>query len=171
MSNLSILNSMPFENVRAILINNEPWFMASDLCRILGHSNPTMAVKGLFEDERLTLNFSDIETGMTLNFDVHPRKGKRGGARSAVFVSEAGLYHLIFMSRLPAAERFKDWVCDEVLPSIRKYGGYIAGQETMTDDELYEKAIKMATEKIAQIDREKAAISAANTDSGRRDKN
>ena len=69
------------------------------------------------------------------------------------FINEANLYKTIFQSRKDSAERFTDWVTSEVLPSIRKNGGYIAGQETMTDDELLAKALMVANNKIAERDR------------------
>lgn len=68
-------------------------------------------------------------------------------------VNEYGLYSLVLASRKPEAKKFKRWITHEVIPSIRKHGGYIAGQESMTDDELLEKAILVAQRKIAERDR------------------
>ena len=68
-------------------------------------------------------------------------------------INESGLYALIFGSKLESAKRFKHWVTSEVLPSIRKHGGYIAGQESMTDDELLAKALLVAQSKIAERDK------------------
>lgn len=69
------------------------------------------------------------------------------------FISESNLYKTIFQSRKESAERFTEWVTGEVLPSIRKNGGYIAGQENMTDEELLSKALLVAQNKIADRDR------------------
>lgn len=69
------------------------------------------------------------------------------------FLTESGVYKLVFKSHKPNSEKFTDWVTDEVLPSIRKNGGYIAGQETLTDDELMAKALMVAQKKIAEKDR------------------
>ena len=77
----------------------------------------------------------------------------KGGTQKMIFINEANLYKTIFQSRKDSAERFTDWVTSEVLPSIRKNGGYIAGQETMTDDELLAKALMVANNKIAERDR------------------
>ena len=77
----------------------------------------------------------------------------KGGTQKMTFINEANLYKTIFQSRKDSAERFTDWVTSEVLPSIRKNGGYIAGQETMTDDELLAKALMVANNKIAERDR------------------
>ena len=169
MNRICILDSPAFGKVRAVQINNETWFSAADVCRVLGHSNPTMAVKGLNADERLTLNFADIENKMTLNFEYHDRKGKRGGARFAVFVNEPGLYALILRSNRPEAKTFKKWITREVLPSIRRTGGYIHGWDKMTDDELLEAALRFAQNRIDLHNKEKAAVSAANADNGKRD--
>lgn len=75
------------------------------------------------------------------------------GNQDVLFITEGDVYRLIMRSKLPSAERFESWVMDEVLPSIRKNGGYIAGQETMTDDELLAKALMVANNKIAERDR------------------
>ena len=70
-----------------------------------------------------------------------------------VYINESNLYKTIFQSRKESAERFTDWVTSEVLPSIRKNGGYIAGQESLSDDELLAKALMVAQNKIAERDR------------------
>lgn len=69
------------------------------------------------------------------------------------FIPEGDVYRLIAHSKLPAAEKFESWVFDEVLPSIRKHGGYIAGQENLTDDELLERAVLVAQSRIAERDK------------------
>ena len=93
---------------------NETWFAAVDLCRVLGLTNPTMALENFDDDEKMTLSITEGHSG------------KRGGAQFMNFVSEPGMYRLIFMSRKPEAKKFQRWVFHEVLPSIRKYGYYIA---------------------------------------------
>lgn len=82
----------------------EPWFVAKDVCDILGLSNPTVALQNLDDDERAKFNL-----------------GRQG---SANVVNEAGLYVLVLGSRKPEAREFKHWVTHEVLPSIRKHGAY-----------------------------------------------
>lgn len=76
------------------------------------------------------------------------------GQRGAHLINESGLYSLILSSKLPQAKQFKRWVTSEVLPSIRKHGGYINGQESMTDEELLSKALIMAQSKIEEKTRE-----------------
>ncbi len=98
--------------VRVMLRDEEPWFVAADVCRVLDLSNPTMACDGLDEDERMTLS----------NTEGH--SGQRGGAQSFNVISESGLYALIFKSRKPEARKFRKWVTAEVLPALRKTGRY-----------------------------------------------
>src|SRR5690606_32726212 len=91
--------------VRVVKIDGEPWFVAADVCGAVGISNPTMALRRLDQDER---TLSQIE----------------GSHRPTNLVSESGLYSLILRSDKPEAKRFKRWVTHEVLPTIRKTGGY-----------------------------------------------
>ena len=74
------------------------------------------------------------------------------GVQIMSYINEGDVYRLIMKSKLPSAERFEKWVMEEVLPSIRKHGGYIAGQETLSDDELLAKALLVAQNKIAERD-------------------
>lgn len=94
----------------------EPWFVAKDVCAILEISNPSDALKRLDDDERSRFNL-----------------GRQGETN---IVNEAGLYVLVLGSRKPEAHEFKRWVTHEVLPSIRKHGGYMAGQERMTPEQM-----------------------------------
>lgn len=92
------------QDLRTVLLNDEPWFVAKDVCEILELTNPTMALQRLEEDERAKFNL-----------------GRQGDAN---IINESGLYELIFASRKPEAKMFKKWVKQDVLPSIRKTGGY-----------------------------------------------
>lgn len=103
--------------IRVQLINSEPWFVAKDVCEVLGHSNHKMAVKSLDEDEK----------GVSSVYSL-------GGNQQTTVVSESGLYSLIFQSRKPEAKKFRKWVTAEVLPSIRKKGYY--GVKKSGDDYL-----------------------------------
>lgn len=108
--------------VRTLTQQGEPWFVLTDVCRVLGIGNPSQAASRLDEDERMTL----------INNEGH--SGQRGGAQSFTIINESGLYSLILTSRKPAAKRFKKWVTSEVLPSIRKTGAYDAGQNRRAAD-------------------------------------
>ena len=92
---------------RIIDRNGEPWFVLADVCRELEIANSRDAASRLDDDEK------DVVTADTL-----------GGAQKMTIVSESALYSLIFRSRVPGAKRFKKWVTKEVLPAIRKTGGY-----------------------------------------------
>ena len=101
-----------FGQFRYIKRDDEIWFAAVDLCRVLDIQNPRDAVSNFDGDEKMTVAITDGHSG------------KRGGAQFMNFVSEPGMYRLIFMSRKPEAKKFQRWVFHEVLPSIRKYGFY-----------------------------------------------
>ena len=102
-------------NVRTLLVNDEIYFVAKDVCKILDikdvsnavNGNPTRGDDGLDDDEKGIFNVSTP-----------------GGMQQMLCVTEPGLYGLIFKSRKPEAEEFKRWICKEVLPSIRKTGMY-----------------------------------------------
>lgn len=104
MNELQVFNNAMFGNVRIILQDNEPWFVAKDVCDCLEIKNTTDTLKRLDDDERSRLNL-----------------GRQGEAN---VVNEYGLYSLVMSSRKPEAKEFKRWVTHEVLPSIRKYGSY-----------------------------------------------
>ena len=127
------------QTVRIIMRDGEPWWVAKDVCDILGLSNPTKVLKALDDDEKMTLTFSSLhddekmtvrisdvndDEKIALRFsDGHSRK--RGGAQFLNLVSESGLYTLIIRSNKPEAKQFKRWITHEVIPSIRKTGSYV----------------------------------------------
>lgn len=99
--------------VRVVTRDGEPWFVAADVCRVLGIANSRDAVSRLEDDERQMVNLNTVG-----NSD-----GIRGNP-NATIVSESGLYALIFTSTKPEARRFRKWVTSEVLPSLRRTGRY-----------------------------------------------
>lgn len=108
--------------------NGEPWFIAKDVCDILGHSNVSMALDRLDDDERSKSNL-----------------GRQGETN---IVTEAGLYSLVLGSRKPEAHEFKRWVTHEVLPQIRKTGGYIPTSESDSDEDIMARAVLVAQKTI-----------------------
>lgn len=102
------------QTVHIELLNDAPFFLAKDVCDALGLDNVTKALYSLDEDEKLTLPV--VRSGQT---------------REMNFVNESGLYNLIFQSRKPAAKKFRKWVTAEVLPAIRKSGGYGKAQQAV----------------------------------------
>lgn len=133
---LQIFSNSEFGEIRTITKDDEPMFCLADVCKALEISNVGNVKQRLSE--------KGIHTADTLT---------KGGMQKMTFISEANLYKTIFQSRKESAERFTDWVTSEVLPSIRKNGGYIAGQETMSDEELMAKALLVANNKIAERDK------------------
>lgn len=131
MNSLQVFNNIQFGELRTINLDNEPWFVAIDVCKILGLTNPTMALNNLEDDERTKFNL-----------------GRQGETN---IINEYGLYSLILGSRKKEAKQFKRWVTHEVLPAIRKTGGYIAGEENMTEDELVLKAMNVLNAKVENL--------------------
>ena len=98
--------------VRTVEHNGEVWFIAKDVCDILGLADVSSALRGLDDDEKMTLQ------------DKRSHSGQRGGAQFLNVINESGVYTLIFRSNKPGAKDFSRWVRHEVLPTIRKYGAY-----------------------------------------------
>lgn len=98
----------------------EPWFVAKDVCDILG--TDTRDLHKILESDEIT-NVDSIHIA-------------QNGGKAPLIISEPGLYRLVMKSRKPEAKEFQRWVTHEVLPSIRKHGGYMAGQERMTPEQM-----------------------------------
>ncbi|WP_270595891.1 phage antirepressor [Anaerococcus vaginalis] len=119
MKDLKIFENNEFGEVRTTVIDDEPYFSLSDVCRILDIKNSRQA-KTRLNDKGVITN--DILTN--------------GGTQKSDFINESNLYKLVFQSRKPEAERFADWVTSEVLPAIRKHGAYMTDgviERTLTD--------------------------------------
>lgn len=130
MNELKIFENEEFGQVRTVIKKDEPWFVASDICRALDLSNPSVAVSRLDEDERTKFNL-----------------GRQGATNC---VNEFGLYSLILASRKPNAKKFKRWITHEVLPSIRKTGGYIQVKDDDSNEEILSKALLIAQKTIEE---------------------
>lgn len=134
MNELQIFNSPEFGQVRVIQKDGQPWFVAKDVCEVLDIQNTTDALGRLDDDERARFNL-----------------GRQGEAN---VVNEYGLYSLVLGSRKPEAKQFKRWITHEVIPSIRKNGGYIANQETLTPEQIVANALVVAQNIIQQKDKQ-----------------
>ena len=110
----------------------EPWFVAKDVCDALGLSNVSVALKRLDDDERAKFNLG--------------RQGKTN------VITEPGLYGLVMASKKPEARAFKRWVKHEVLPSIRRDGGYMVAREDESDEQVMARALLIADKAIKQKD-------------------
>ena len=135
-----------FGAIHTIMINDEPWFMASEIAKILGYVKPRNAVyQNTANEDRMIV---DLSTALVEGY------GKYSINPSRLFINESGLYTLIFGSKLPSAKRFKRWVTHEVLPSIRKYGAYITPEEIermKSDPSEVDRLLKQLDEAMNQI--------------------
>lgn len=124
-----------FGTVRALTgEDGEPWFVASDVAKVLGYSNPRKAIIDHVDDE---------DKGVT-------KRDTLGGTQNMTVINESGLYSLVLSSKLPKAKDFKRWVTHEVLPSIRKHGGYMAGQERMTPEQMLAASMRWLESRIRE---------------------
>lgn len=146
MNNIQIFK---YENndVRTVEMNDEPWFVLKDVCGVLGLSNHKVTAQRLDRDE----------VSQTYLTDSIGRK------QETTVINESGLYSVILRSDKPEAKPFRKWVTSEVLPSIRKNGGYIAGQEQMTPEELMAKALLVANKTLAERDARISELTVQNT--------
>lgn len=136
MNNLQIFDSPDFGQIRTIQQNGEPWFVGKDVADILGYQNGSRDVnRHVDEDDRQNYQNGTFESN-----------------RGLTIINESGLYSLILSSKMPKAKEFKRWVTSEVIPAIRKTGGYIVGSENMTDAEIMAKAVLVAQSTIRQRD-------------------
>lgn len=122
-TNVATFSSDEFGSVRTVMIDGNPWFVGKEVAAILGYERDTKAVVDhVDEDDRIMV---DGKTQSQFGIEL----GQRGGW----LINESGLYSLIMLSKMPSARRFKRWVTSEVLPTIRKTGGYIADSDKMVD--------------------------------------
>ena len=130
MISLKVFENPEFGKIRIVPINNEPWFIGSEIAKTLSYTNPSKAIRDHVDpEEKLT-----------------ERIVLAGQGRDVTLINEAGLYSLILSSKLPTAKRFKRWVTGEVLPAIRKHGAYLTEQkveEILTNPDTI---IKLATQ-------------------------
>lgn len=120
-----------FGTIRTVVIDGEPWFVAKDVCDILGVQNVTQSMQQLEDFERSMFNI-----------------GRQGDAN---IISESGFYTLVLRSRKPIAKPFRLWVTQEVLPRIRRTGGYIPIDENDSEKEIMAKALLIANKTIAEL--------------------
>jgi len=141
--NTSEVSTFDFEGfgLRALLLNGEPWFVASDVCEALALNNVSQACSRLDDDERTDITTNDVT----------------GRLQATVCINESGLYSLILTSRKPEAKRFKKWVTAEVLPSIRKTGGY-GTQNSHPIPATYAQALMLAAQQAEKLEQQQALI-------------
>lgn len=133
---LMVFKNKNFGEIRSIEINNEPYFVGKDIAEILIYKEPHKAiVNHIDEDDRIK----------------YPIIDELGRKQETWIINESGLYSLIMGSKLPSAKKFKKWVTSEVLPTLRKTGGYIVGEENLNEDELILKAMNVLNAKVENL--------------------
>lgn len=142
MQNLMTFSNPDFGEIRTLERDGDPWFVGKDIAEALGYADTNKAI-AMHVDEEDKLN---DKTALSL--------GQRGGW----LINESGLYSLVLSSKLPTARQFKRWVTSDVLPSIRKNGGYISGQSELSPAELMAQALKVADRVLAERDARLAAL-------------
>lgn len=139
-SAIQIFENSEFGKVRVVDVDGEPWLVGKDVAEILGYKNSRKAIKDHVSDH-------DKTDGVTIRDSI-------GREQKPICINESGLYSLVMSSKLPAAEKFQHWVTSEVIPSIRKHGGYIAGQNEMSDMELLSRALLLVKNQLDDRNRQ-----------------
>lgn len=132
---IQIFNNDDFGNIRGIEINGESWLVGKDVAEVLGYARPTKAIQDHVDDE----DKSEI-----------PIQDSIGRMQKTPVINESGLYSLVLGSKLPGAKKFRRWVTSEVLPQIRKTGGYISVDEDDDDAAIMAKALMVAQRTISK---------------------
>lgn len=145
MDEIQIFKSKEFGNVRTLMFNNEPYLVGKDVAVALGYAKPENALSAHVDDEDKTIT---LIQGSGSNYKSN-----------TTIINESGLYSLVFSSQLPTAKKFKRWVTSEVLPALRKNGGYIVATSEDTPDLIMARALQVAQ---ATIDRHKKQLELAN---------
>ena len=142
MNNLKIFENPEFGTIRTLELNGEPWFVGKDVAEVLGYINTRDALaKHIDEEDKASVAIHD---------------GSQN--RNSSIINESGLYSLILSSKLPTAKAFKRWVTSEVLPAIRRTGGYIPTTQQMSEQEIMARAVQISMNTIKhqkeQLDRQ-----------------
>lgn len=133
-------------DLRTLQRDGEPWFVLKDVCQVLDLGSPHKVAERLDEDERNQIPVTD----------------SLGRLQDTTIISESGLYAVILRSDKPEAKPFRKWVTSQVLPSIRKHGRYIAGQEGLPPDQLMEKALLVAQRTLEEQSARLSALQVEN---------
>ena len=136
MANLQIFAFEGTNEIRTLLINDEPYFVGKDVADILGYAKSRNAIATHVDDE-------DKKDA--------PIQGDLGGTQNMTIINESGLYSLILKSKLPSAKKFKRWVTSEVLPTIRKHGMYATEELLNNPDLLIQVATQLKEERTNRL--------------------
>ena len=127
---LKIFEKSEFGSVRVIMKDGEPWFVASDVAKALGYENPSRDVQRHCKKvNKFTQTTDSVVPPLTV-----------------LIIPESDVYRLVMRSNLPAAVEFQDWICDEVIPSIRRTGGYLLDKPDDTPESIMARAVLFSRE-------------------------
>lgn len=146
MNDIMTFTNKEFGTMHSIIKNNEPWFMGKDAADALKYTNTPKAIR----------DHVDGEDKLTERIVLSGQK------REVIFINESGLYSLILSSKLPTAKKFKHWVTSEVLPAIRKTGGYIPVNPGMSDMEVLARAVLISRKTIGALKEQNRQLETAN---------
>ena len=154
--NTLVFNNDEFGNVRTVILNNNPWFVGKDVAECLGYTNSKKAIRDHVDDEDKIMGERNVTPSIT---------DKLGRVQYPVFINESGLYALIFGSKLDKAKEFKHWVTSEVLPQIRKKGGYVTimAKSLKIMKNTFEQKDEILARKEEVISKQKPLVDFANT--------
>ena len=142
MNEIQFFKNATFGTIRTMQDEKgEPWFVGADIANMLGYTNPRKAIRDHVEEEDKTRNDSFLVNGT-----------------SPILINESGLYALILSSKLPKAREFKHWVTSEVLPAIRKQGGYMVARADESDEEIMARAMLIMQATLERRDKEIARL-------------
>lgn len=144
---IQVFESADFGAIRTLTEDGEPWFVASDIAKALGYRMASDMNRRLDDDEKGTRS---VRTP--------------GGIQEMTVISEAGLYSAVLGSKLPEAKAFKRWVTHEVLPAIRRDGGYMAAKPDETPEEIMARALRIADETMRRQKERIESLSSANAE-------
>jgi prophage antirepressor-like protein len=141
MNNIQVFQSEQFGQIRtAVTEGGEPLLAATDVARSLGYTNPQKAIRDHCKGVNET--FTPTESGV----------------QGMKFIPESDVYRLIMRSKLPTAEKFQDWACEEVFPALRKTGGYMVARADETPEQLMARALKVAEDTLRRTEDEKQRL-------------
>ena len=133
---LRIFEKAEFGSVRVVMKGGEPWFVASDVAKALGHENPSRDVQRHCKKvNKITQTTDSVVPPLTV-----------------LIIPESDVYRLVMRSNLPAATEFQDWICEEVVPSIRRTGGYLATKPDDTPESIMARAVLIAQDTIKRLE-------------------
>lgn len=140
---IQVFRNGAFGSVRVVEHKGEPWFVASDVAKALGYANPQEATR---------------EHCKKVNKITQPSKSLTSVKRPPTFINiipESDVYRLVMRSNLPGAVEFQDWVCEEVIPTIRKSGGYLATKPDDTPETILARAVLIAQDTLKRVEAER----------------